>query len=191
MTNKSIVLCDVDGVLAQFDLAIINKVNPLITSQQILDLGNWDIFQLFNEEENKVCNKILEDPQFWRDIPVLEAGQKAIEKLRQKDFEVVFLTSPWLSCKEWVDVRYKWLKKYFDGNRDNIIITNRKDLVFGDVFIDDKLENITKWNERWSKWDKCAILCETLSNSKNDWHSKIITRNNKWELIEKEENSNG
>ena len=186
--EKSLVLVDCDGVLADFCGTIISAVNNKITYQQVRQLGDWDIVKLFNQEEIKRYNAILSEDSFWRYLPVFPASIEGIEKLRSKDCEVVFVTAPWNGCKTWADARKSWLKYYFSTKDDEVIITSRKDLVFGNVFIDDRVSMVEKWKERWKHYDSSlAILCETNTNFKSDLYPRIQTRDGRWRLTEKNE----
>ncbi len=186
--ETNVLLLDCDGPCACFDLTICKAVNPNLTIDDLRKLNDWDCFKLFNEEEMKTCLKILEDPQFWADLPVNEPAQKAVEAFRKTDIKVVFLTAPWTGCKEWDSVRRNWLKKHFevDGRKD-VIITSGKELVIGDVFIDDKLENIQNWDKQWGRFGKTSLLFETNTNFMSDWYPRIQVVNDKWAISMKGE----
>lgn len=186
--GDQITLLDVDGPCALFDLTTIKAVNPNITEQNMRELDDWDIFKLFNPEELKRCYKLLEDPQFWMSLPANEPAQRAVSKIREIGGKVVFVTSPWDGCKEWDYTRRLWLKKHFDAKgREDVIITSAKDLVYGELFIDDKLTTVQAWSARWKKNGKQAVLFETNTNFKSDWFPRIIVQDNKWKISEKKE----
>lgn len=188
MQEPDITLLDVDGPCAVFDLTILKAVNPNITEEQMRNLNDWDIFKLLNPEELKRCYKILEDPQFWANLPANEPALRAVAQIRKLGGQVVFLTSPWDGCKEWDHTRRNWLKKHFDAKgREDIIITSAKDLVYGELFIDDRLSNIQSWSARWKKEGKQAVLFETNTNFKSDWYPRIVIKDNKWKISEKAE----
>lgn len=186
--DKCLVLVDCDGVLSDFDGALISAINNKITDAEVRQLGEWDILKLFNKEEAKKAESLLEEDTFWRYLPVRPASITGIEKLRSKNCEIVFVTAPYKSCKTWADARRYWLKYYFDAKDDEIIITSRKDLVFGNVFIDDKISMVEKWKEQWKQYDSSlSILCETRTNFKSEYYPRIQTIDGRWRLTEKNE----
>lgn len=182
-----IVLLDVDGPIVKLDITTAQLVNPKYTDQDLKDLDNWDIFSLFTEDELKICHELWKDPSFWRNLPINETSLKAVEKIKQLGGEVVFVTSPWEPCKEWDDARRALLKQHFNATRNEIIITSRKDLIYGDVFIDDRLDNVVKWNVRWKGFGKNAIMFETFTNYKTDFFPRMVIENNEWRIKQKNE----
>lgn len=186
--SKEITILDCDGPCALFDITCLKAVNPLLTEQDIRNLHDWDIFKIFNEEELNICKNILKDPQFWASLPPNEHAQIAVEKIRQNDAEVIFCTSPWEDCREWEAVRRDWLKKHFNAKgRQDIIITEAKHLIYGDVFIDDKLNTVQAWHEKWSIHGKKSLLFETNSNFNCGWYPRIVVSNNNWKILENEQ----
>lgn len=194
---SEIILFDVDGVCAQFDQGIIKIIKPDWSiqemEQRVKTLGDWDIFKLFSEEEMKQVHTVLKDPIFWEKLDPLPAAQWGYDKLKSQGFDIVFLTSSWDGCKEWCGTRKQWLKKHFDASPENVVISRRKDLHFGHMFIDDNPAHIRKWTERWKPFfgeeDRTprSILCETWSNQGDSWFPRIITtEENKWKIVIKE-----
>lgn len=186
--EPDVTLLDVDGPCALFDLTILHAVNPKITIQDMRELNDWDVFKLFTKEEMKQCEKLLEDPQFWMNLPVNQPALRAVERIRQLGGRVVFLTSPWDGCKEWDHTRRSWLKKNFGAKgREDVIITSAKDLVYGELFIDDKLANIEAWHRRWGQDGRKGVLFETNTNFMSEWYPRIVVKDDKWKILEGKE----
>jgi 5'(3')-deoxyribonucleotidase len=62
---------------------------------------------------------------------------------------VVAVTTRFKPSKTWAFERDAWLSELFGFNTDDdIIYTGAKELVYGDVFVDDKPDNIIKWKKR-------------------------------------------
>lgn len=136
-------ICDCDGVVAKFSEPLIQAVESNLT---IDDIQDWDWFELLTEEQQKKKERILNSSSFWSNQPVIEGAHEGIEKIRRAGFEVIWCTSPWVSCKEWEYTRRKWLQKNFGAKANQIIMTQRKDIIRGDAFIDDKLSHIDEWS---------------------------------------------
>jgi 5'(3')-deoxyribonucleotidase len=65
-------------------------------------------------------------------------------------FDFVWVTRPWPEvCEDWEKARRRWLMKHFGATTDNIIFTGRKELIDGDVFIDDHDKNIFAWQTEY------------------------------------------
>ena len=62
-------------------------------------------------------------------------------------FDVYYATSPWWSCVGWETARRAWLEEHFDATREQVVITTDKSILGGDVFIDDKPENVSGWQD--------------------------------------------
>jgi 5'(3')-deoxyribonucleotidase len=92
----------------------------------------------------------LEDPDtipgLFRNLESISDAISSVNKLMDSEsYEVYFLsTAPWNNTSAWTDKRI-WLEEQF-GNKINrkLILTHRKDLVKGDILIDDRPNNGAK-----------------------------------------------
>jgi len=73
-------------------------------------------------------------------IPVMPGAQEALTKLNQEGHEIFIATTPpwdrpeaWGHKRDWIAEHFPWLKK-------KMFLTHRKDLLDGDLLIDD-----TRW----------------------------------------------
>ena len=106
-------------------------------------------------------------PHIFRDLTPIKGAINAVNKLLDAAmYEVYFFsTAPWGNPSAWTDKRL-WLEAQF-GERINrkLILTHRKDLVKGDILIDDRPNNgakdfdgelITFGSDQYPNWD--AVL---------------------------------
>jgi len=100
--------------------------------------------QLPVEEQNQVP-RILNRSLFWWRLPVMPSAIKGIQTIRDRGHQIVFVTTPWRGCPDWNFIRTAWLKQHFNVGPEDIIFCERKELIRGDVFIDDKTENVKNW----------------------------------------------
>lgn len=141
------ILMDVDGVVADFTghllgcLSLRDKSVPSVE-----DIDTWDLKPHFTENQWKAVKQMLCDFCFWFSLPVIEGAQDGIERLKS-EHEVVWVTSSYDSCPSWLHIRKQWLKKNFGAKSDEIVITSNKSLVAGDILVDDKPENIKRWQQ--------------------------------------------
>ncbi len=142
------VLMDVDGVLAVFTEPLLRELQEMNVAglPHPDSIGVWDfIGEVLSEVQRKVAHTVLERHDFWMRLPVMPGAIEAIAAIRGAGHEVVFVTSPWTSCRGWADARRDWLKRHFDiGSRD-LVVTARKDIVVGDTLVDDKEEHVRDW----------------------------------------------
>lgn len=119
-----IIYVDLDGVLADFDLA--RERHPLSEKTP------------FKGRPDKI-------PNIYYDLPPIDDGIAAVQQLLSEGHEVYILsTAPWDNPDAWTHKRL-WVEKHF-GNliRKRLILSHRKDLLLGDVLIDDNPWNGAK-----------------------------------------------
>ena len=116
---------DLDGVVADFVSAVnthTERANPI-----------------YKEHPDKI-------PNIFRDLSPIAGAIKAVNQLLESPLYEVFIisTAPWNNPSAWTDKRL-WLVDHF-GDRINrrLILTHRKDLVKGDILIDDRPNNGAK-----------------------------------------------
>ena len=106
--NKKIIYIDMDGVIADFAKAAKELGNP-------------------HRPDLKVN---------FRDLDLMPGAQDALMRLNY-DFDIFIATTPpwsrpdvWTHKREWIGEHFPWLKR-------KMILTHRKDLLIGDILIDD------------------------------------------------------
>ena len=75
----------------------------------------------------------------FRDLDLVPGARDALIRLNQ-DFDIFIATTPpWSRPDVWTHKR-EWIEEHFPRLRRKIIYTHRKDLLIGDILIDD-----TRW----------------------------------------------
>lgn len=136
------ILLDVDGVVADFSGYLLESVYSDLTAD---DVTCWDIMSLMTDEQRVMAKHKLKNPIWWFEQPVLAGAKEGVEFLQQDGHQIHWVTSPWHSCNGWESARRDWLHQYFKAEPKDITFTYRKDLVHGDVLIDDKYEHVAGW----------------------------------------------
>lgn len=132
-----IFLIDVDEVLADFSGGVQKLVDaPLNTTE-------WDFFGGMDPDVRESAMRLIDAPGFCRDLDVLPGAQEGVERLRSLGCEIVAVTSPWKTSPTWCHERAAWLEKHF-GIKD-VIHTDRKFLVQGNFFLDDRPTHVVRW----------------------------------------------
>ena len=91
-------------------------------------------------------------PNIFRNLNLISDSVESVKKIiHSEKFEVYFAsTAPWNNPSAWTDKRL-WLEDQFgDSIIRKLIITHRKDLLKGDILIDDRPNNGAKnFEGRW------------------------------------------
>lgn len=116
---------DLDGVVADF-------VSAMNAHALINELS-------FNKDPDTI-------PGLFRNLKPIESAISSVEKLLHSEkYEVYFLsTAPWNNPSAWTDKRLWLVEQFGDKINRRLILTHRKDLVKGDILIDDRPNNGAK-----------------------------------------------
>jgi 5'(3')-deoxyribonucleotidase len=170
-------LIDVDGVLAAFTPHTLTCVGGRVKPSEIV---TWEIRDYLDEKEKAELKKLWHDPDWWLAIPVLDGAREGVEHLREIGYEVVAITAPFHSCKDWEGVRRAWLKKHFDISHDHMMSVpgNKKARVHGDLLIDDKLETVEAWAHRWTSaanaYERAFLFDASYNQTPNGSATKLL-----------------
>lgn len=137
--RKLKLIIDSDSVLAQ----TVNHLLELYNEEYDLDFKLEDVtdFNVSNvQAKNTDMQKYFEQRGFFYDLKPVEGAQEYINKLIEDGHDVVVATASLVTAYE---DKYRWLQKYFPNiKKENIIMAVRKDLIKGDIMLDDGLHNI-------------------------------------------------
>ena len=107
----------------------------------------------------------------YRTLPVMEGAIKAVAKLNADHEIFIASTPPWTRPEVWGHKR-EWIEEHFPYLKRKLILTHRKDLLIGDVLIDDTRfrgqpdfqGNWFWFNKDWSNrnWNTCLEYIKTL-----------------------------
>lgn len=138
-------LCDADEVLFDFQEPTLDIMQKVTGRRYVAnDFEVWDVFSVLSPEELKGVFAELEKPGWCTSLEPKPGTIEAIEELRSI-CDVYVVTSPFHS-KTWVHERYAALAKHFGFKKNEVVHTNAKHLVVGDMFLDDNPEHVDHWN---------------------------------------------
>lgn len=141
------ILIDVDGVMLNTQEALLKRLNNRYGTRYTLEnVTHYHWFESVYKNINPWAE--LEDCTFWHDeVSLIDGAKNAFDWLN-REHEVYFVTASnvfnpaftekMVCLKRNLDVSMDWLN-------DHIVITQHKELVQGDVLIDDCAENVHKW----------------------------------------------
>lgn len=145
-------LIDVDGVVANMTTPVLDAVNKEFDKNyKKEDITNFYFMKagtgILEPKECDFCVELLNQEYFAENLPLIGDSVESIYKILSKGHTVKWLTTAWPFSRTWKYDRDEWLNFHFTGNgADKAIYANDKSPVQGDVFIDDKVENIIAWS---------------------------------------------
>ena len=161
--NKPLILMDMDGPLAAFDLHFWNRCTE---EGYLFDIDNhsdqkhrWFTDHIPDPRHQAHARRMIDTTRWFRDIPVTEGAQEGMKELASKA-EVFICTKP-LDADEYclLDKR-QWIGKYFPKFIDRLITAPDKSVIKGDILVDDAPK--PKWYAR-AEW--APVIFSTPSNS--------------------------
>ncbi len=134
MENKKILYIDMDGVVADFDKAIID-IYPDLNKEEVC----WAIRHI------KVLKVIKNNPSFFMSLDAIPESIEAVNQLFEcGKYDIYFLSTPMWNVPHSFSQKKQWIQKHFGMKaRKRLILTYRKDLNIGDYLIDDTTRNGT------------------------------------------------
>ena len=109
----------------------------------------------------------------YRYLDLIEGAEEAVKYLHEHHEVFIASTPPWSRIQVWADKR-AWLEENFPDLKRRLILTHRKDLLIGDVLIDDSrfrgqpdFKGHWFWfNKDWENknWKACLEFIKKLEN---------------------------
>ena len=144
---KPVVLCDVDGVIADFASAVLETLMAETTIyHEVSGIKEYEIqkaLKIPDDAWNQVCS-VIDTTRFAYNNIYTYPGAGAVARL-MKIADVYFVTKPWRGSDTWCADRVEWLCDHFGDVADKVIFTGHKHLIRADMFIDDHPETLRKW----------------------------------------------
>ena len=141
------ILLDCDGVLADFLTPAMRHLNFFSGHHyEPEDLHDWDVFSVYPRTCEERFYAACGVPGFCGGLDVIEGSRDFVEGLCYLG-EVYVVTSPMPNHPTWAFEREQWLRDHFGLPANRVIHTSAKHVCLGDVLIDDRPENVRRWQE--------------------------------------------
>lgn len=173
--KKLRIFLDSDEVLMDFSTPIIEMYNKEYnTNLKFKDLISWDLKECVPENTN--IYQFMDKKGFFKELEPFKESVSVLKKLIADGHDVFIATAGW---EEVYQDKLDSFKKHFPFlDQHQILLIKRKDVLFGDVILDDGLHNIE------NSICKNAIIMDKPWNQNSD-KPRVKDLNEFYELINK------
>ena len=172
-----IILVDMDDVLENLQEAWIKRLNEIFERNvDWTKVTNWSVELYYPSLTRKQILSPLFEDNFWNTVKPKEDAIKILKKLHEENYSIYLVTSSAYATLNNKFSQALW--PYFPFIDENhIIITNCKQLIRGQVLIDDGIHNFI---DKPFKPSYYKILFTANTNKNYNTFSTDITRVSNW-----------
>jgi 5'(3')-deoxyribonucleotidase len=152
--TKPRLICDVDGVLADYHGAVINVLNAHGFAYSRRDMKSFDHAAWMCDEAFRLFESIVMDPntgyEFYRDLELLPRAHRLLPggDLYER-FNIIYVTAS-NKTPEWIKARFQWFVEHGVNPARQVVFcaTAEKEHITGEYMIDDHLPTVVEWSTR-------------------------------------------
>lgn len=144
-----VILVDLDGVCADLLSVWLSLYNKEYGDDvQPHHITEWDTHKFVKEECGLKLYDYLATPNLFRDLPIISGCQKSLSNLVELGHRVIIATAAPTFVETSHFDKYAWVKKHlpFLGGKKNFVALDDKNLLKGDLLIDDGPHNIKSFS---------------------------------------------
>lgn len=136
------ILVDMDDTMEQLLAALVKRANERFHRNATVDeVTDWNIVCAFPGIDKRQILDFMREADFWEDVKPVPGAAEALKHFMEEGHQVFVVTAT-----EYEHVKEKMqgvLFRYFPFiSWDQVIITSRKQMIRGDVLIDDGIHNL-------------------------------------------------
>ena len=168
------ILVDMDDTIEQLLKAWVQRANEKYHQSVALDdITDWNVAAPYSGVTKKAIYVVTYEPGFWSAVEPMPGAAEALRHFMDEGHEVYIVTATEI---EHVEEKMKCLLfRYFPFlSWSQVIITSRKQLIRGDVLIDDGIHNLEGGDYR-------KILFTAPHNRRYDAEGNGMIRVHTWE----------
>jgi 5'-nucleotidase len=146
MKTRLRMLLDVDGVLAALDeqahATAVMRGHTFDIAGVSEQRHRYITDHMPDRKHRAVLRQHMDEPGFFRELPVIEGSQEGVDKLLSAGFDVHVCTKPLETNVNCADEKRAWVTEHFPQLKRRINIVPDKSLMAADLLLDDapKLE---------------------------------------------------
>jgi 5'(3')-deoxyribonucleotidase len=157
-----------DEVIADFvtkHLGLYNRdYHDTLTIEDLQGVKLWNLQPHLSKE----ILTYIDDPQFFRDLSVIEGSQEVIRELSEH-FEI-YITTAAMEHPSSFTAKYEWLKENFPFLSDmNFVFCGDKSIIKADYLIDDNARHFKQFSGQGILFTSPHNIHETDYVRVNDW----------------------
>jgi 5'(3')-deoxyribonucleotidase len=131
-----------------------------------------EIYQMVPEHINRKWYEYINEPGFFRDLPVIPGSRENIEALNDK-YEIYIVSAAMQFRNSLID-KFDWLQEHFSFiSWTNIIFCGDK-IVDADIIIDDRIKNFASFEGRKLLFTSPHNLLITEYERVNNWDEVTV-----------------
>lgn len=172
--KKLTILIDMDDTIENFGQTLIDTLNETYgLNVNIDDVKEWDLTKPFPTLSKHQIFAPTYTKEFWERVKPLPGAVENVKRLVDDGHDIVIVTA---SAPQSVPLKLeRFLFKYFPFiKRSNVIICSRKQMVKGDIMIDDGPHNL-------EDGDYVKIMMTANHNKSYDTDTNGMKRVNNWD----------
>lgn len=172
------ILIDMDDTIEQLLRAWLNGVNEKYGySVRYDEMTSWDVSAPYEGLTRDQVYAIPDEPGFWATVEPIPGAAEAMKRFMDAGHEVYIVTATTYRtvAEKMDDLLFRWFPFL---SWDQVIITSRKQLIKGDVLIDDGVHNL-------EGGDYVKILMTAPHNRDYDAEANGMIRVRTWAETEK------
>lgn len=149
--KSKIIFIDMDNTLNKFWIPYVQSYNKIFNKNTTCDPSIQTSYSLTDclglehgsKEEALLDEATMNDWDFWtKNMPVYEEAIPIVRDLYEKH-DVYILSTPYIKYDLCIAAKMQWMEKHFPFfDKTKMIFTWHKELLKGDVLIDDKPSNL-------------------------------------------------
>ena len=136
------ILVDMDDTIEQLLEAWVERCNILYGRHaSVLDVTDWNVAAAFPGLTREQVYGVIEEPGFWKGVLPKPGAAEALRSLAEKGHEIYIVTAT--EYKHLAEKMDEVLFRYFPFLKwEQVIVTRRKQMIRGDILIDDGPHNL-------------------------------------------------
>lgn len=139
VTPDSIILVDMDGVLADWYQGMTEGYSELGGDASVFDLTRWDLGLV--DTDKRRMRSVQATPGFYAGLQPIDGGVDALYRLREMGATVKICSTPDATNPTCASDKVDWIANHLGTSWvKDLILTHDKTMVRGAILIDDKPE---------------------------------------------------
>ncbi len=140
------ILIDMDDTIEQLLKAWVHRVNEKYGRDVCVDeVTDWNVAQPYPGLTREQVYEVIDEPGFWKTVEPMPGAAEALKYLISQGHDIFIVTAT--SCCHVHEKMTEVLFRYFPFlTWEQVIITSRKQMIRGDVLVDDGIHNLAGGN---------------------------------------------